>query len=319
MTQTSIPQCNYKTSTKRKDLLGIADLEIHEIEQILDIASYMKAALARGEKKSSALQGLTVLTLFYENSTRTRVSFELAAKFLGAQVTNIAVAASSVAKGETLLDTGRTLDAMGTDILVIRHNMSGAPHFLAKNVRASVINAGDGMHEHPSQALLDIFTIKEALKRVRGLRIAIIGDILHSRVARSNILCLVKMGAEVRVGGPSTLIPHGIELMGAKVCLSVEDAVSRADVVMSLRVQMERQKKALIPSSAEYARYFGLNDNILGKAKSDVLLMHPGPVNRGLEMSSTLVDSINSVIETQVSNGVAVRMALLKWLAEKRG
>ncbi len=296
---------------RSKDLLGISDLTPEEIRLILDTAVDMKKIVTSGMKKSSYLQGRTVMTLFYENSTRTRVSFELASKYLGAQAVNVAVASSSVAKGETLIDTGRTLDVMGTDILVIRHGNSGAPHHLAKNVKASVINAGDGMHEHPTQALLDLFTMREALGDVKGMKVAILGDVLHSRVARSNILCLAKMGAEPCIYGPSTLMAPGIGLMGANVCGSIEETVSGADVVMSLRVQLERQKKALFPSAAEYARYFGLNPGNVSGAKPGALWMHPGPVNRGVEMPTSLVDGPQSVIDTQVTNGVAIRMAIL--------
>ena len=296
---------------RSKDLLGIGDLTVEEISLILDTAVDMKRIVTSGVKKSNYLQGRTVMTLFYENSTRTRVSFELASKYLGAQAVNVAVASSSVAKGETLVDTGRTLDAMGTDILVIRHSSSGAPHLLAKNVKASVINAGDGMHEHPTQALLDLFTMREAFGTAKGLKVAIIGDVLHSRVARSNILCLTKMGAAVRVYGPTTLMAPGIGLMGATVCDSIEEAVAGADVIMALRVQMERQKKALFPSAAEYARFFGLNPGNASGAKPGAIWMHPGPVNRGVEIPTVMADGPQSVIDTQVTNGVAVRMAIL--------
>ena len=294
-----------------KDLLGIESLQLAEINAILDTAVDMKRIVTSGMKKSNYLQGKTVVTLFYENSTRTRVSFELAAKYLGAQAVNVAVASSSVAKGETLLDTGRTLDAMGTDILVMRHGMSGAPHLLSKHLHASVVNAGDGMHEHPTQALLDAFTMREVFGGIQGLRVAILGDVLHSRVARSNLLCLTRMGAEVRVAGPTTLMAPGIAAMGAKVCQSVEEAVDGVQVIMALRLQLERQKHALFPSAAEYARFFGLNmENVRGAAPG-ALWMHPGPVNRGVEMPSSLVDGTQSVIDAQVTNGVAVRMAIL--------
>ncbi len=296
---------------RSKDLLGIGDLTTEEISLILDTAVDMKKIVTSGMKKSNYLQGRTVMTLFYENSTRTRVSFELASKYLGAQAVNVAVASSSVAKGETLVDTGRTLDVMGTDMIVIRHSSSGAPHHLAKNVKASVINAGDGMHEHPTQALLDLFTMREAFGTAKGLEVAIIGDILHSRVARSNILCLTKMGAAVRVYGPTTLMAPGISLMGATVCGSVEEAVAGADVIMALRVQMERQKKALFPSAAEYARFFGLNPGNASGAKPGAIWMHPGPMNRGVEIPTVMADGPQSVIDTQVTNGVAVRMAIL--------
>ncbi len=296
---------------RSKDLLGIDDLTTGEISLILDTAADMKKIVNSGMKKTNYLQGRTVMTLFYENSTRTRVSFELAAKYLGAQAVNVAISSSSVAKGETLIDTGRTLDVMGTDILVIRHSSSGAPHHLAKNVKASVINAGDGMHEHPTQALLDLYTMREAFGTAKGLKVAIVGDVLHSRVARSNILCLTKMGASVRVYAPSTLMAPGIGLMGADVCGSVEEAVDGADVIMALRVQMERQKKALFPSAAEYSRFFGLNPANASGAKPGALWMHPGPVNRGVEIPSVMVDGPQSVIDEQVTNGVAVRMAIL--------
>ena len=245
----------------KKDVLGIADLSTDEISSVLDIAAIMKKIILSGTKKTNYLRGKTVLTLFYENSTRTRVSFELAAKYLSADTVNINASTSSIAKGETLIDTGRTLDSMGADIIIIRHSMSGAPHLLAENVNSSVINAGDGMHEHPTQALLDMFTIREYYKSLRGLKVAIIGDIYHSRVARSNIIGLVKMGAKPVIFGPSTLIPPGIESMGAKLAPTMDDALYQADVVMGLRMQLERQKHALFPTKAEYAKFFGLNES----------------------------------------------------------
>jgi aspartate carbamoyltransferase catalytic subunit len=296
---------------RSKDLLDIESLAPDEIRLILDTAVDMKRIVTSGMKKANYLQGKTVVTLFYENSTRTRVSFELAAKYLGAQAVNVAVASSSVAKGETLLDTGRTLDAMGTDILVMRHGHSGAPHHLSRHIRASVVNAGDGMHAHPTQALLDAFTMREGLGRLEGLVVAILGDVLHSRVARSNMLLLTKMGATVRVAGPSTLMAPGIEAMGASVCASVEEAVAGAHVIMALRLQMERQKHALFPSASEYAHFFGLTPDKVKGASPGALWMHPGPVNRGVEMPSSLVDGAQSVIDTQVTNGVAIRMAIL--------
>lgn len=296
---------------RSKDILGLDHLEPDEINLILDTATDMKKIVKSQMKKVNYLQGKTVITLFYENSTRTRVSFELAAKYMGAQAVNVSVSTSSVAKGETLIDTGKTLDVMGSDIIIMRHSMSGAPHLLAKNVKASVINAGDGMHEHPTQGLLDMYTMKETFGDLKGLKVAIIGDIYHSRVARSNIIGLTKMGAEVRINAPSTLMPVGIETLGAKVCPTIEDTVEDCDVVMGLRVQLERQKKALFPSAYEYSRFFGMNpDNIKG-AKKNALWMHPGPVNRGVEMTSSLIDGDASVINEQVTNGVAVRMALL--------
>ncbi len=296
---------------RSKDILGLDHMEPEEIGLILDTAVDMKKIVASNMKRVNYLQGKTVITLFYENSTRTRVSFELAAKYMGAQAVNVSVSTSSVAKGETLIDTGKTLDVMGTDIIVMRHGLSGAPHLVARNVEASVINAGDGMHEHPTQALLDMFTMLEAFGSLKGLKVAIIGDIYHSRVARSNIIGLTKMGAEVHAFAPSTLMPQGIEVLGAKIFPSVEDAVKDCDVVMGLRVQLERQKKALFPSSYEYSRFFGMNPDNLRGARKNALIMHPGPVNRGVEMTSSLIDGDQSVINDQVTNGVAVRMALL--------
>ncbi len=296
---------------RSKDILGLDHLEPEEINLILDTAVDMKKIVTSRMKKVNYLQGKTVITLFYENSTRTRVSFELAAKYMGAQAVNVSVSTSSVAKGETLIDTGKTLDVMGSDIIIMRHNLSGAPHLLAQNVRASVINAGDGMHEHPTQGLLDMYTMREAFGDLKGLKVAIIGDIFHSRVARSNIIGLTKMGAEVRISAPSTLMPPGIETLGAKVCSSIEETVEDCDVVMGLRVQLERQKKALFPSSYEYSRFFGMNPQNVKGARAHALWMHPGPVNRGIEMTSSLIDGESSVINDQVTNGVAVRMALL--------
>lgn len=299
---------------KNKDILGMKELTPEEISSILDTAAEMKKIVQSDSKKVHYLRGKSVMTLFYENSTRTRVSFELAAKYMSADSVNISVSSSSVAKGETLIDTGKTLDAMGTDVVVIRHSMAGAPHLLAKNIKASVINAGDGMHEHPTQALLDMYTIREHLKTLKGLKVAIIGDIYHSRVARSNIIGLSKMGSRPVVFGPSTLMPPDIENMGAEVAPTMEEALRDADVVMGLRVQLERQKKALFPSQSEYARYFGLNPDKMTLAGKSALWMHPGPVNRGVEMTSSVIDGENSVINEQVTNGVAVRMALLYML-----
>ncbi|MGI6123137.1 MAG: aspartate carbamoyltransferase catalytic subunit [Acetivibrionales bacterium] len=294
-----------------KDLLGLEDIGAEEITFILETAKEMKKIVTSSMKRVNYLQGRSVVSLFYENSTRTRVSFELAAKYMGAQAVNVSVASSSVAKGETLIDTGKTLEAMGTDIVIIRHNQSGAPHLLARNINASVINAGDGMHEHPTQALLDMMTMQETFGTLEGLKVAIIGDIYHSRVARSNIIGLTKMGAQVQLFAPSTLMPVGIEHLGAKIFPTIKDAIYDCDVVMGLRVQLERQKKCLFPTTNEYCKFFGINpDNIKG-AKKNALWMHPGPVNRGVEMTSTIIDADNSVINKQVTNGVAVRMALL--------
>lgn len=302
---------------KQKDLLGLRGLTREEIEEILATAEEMKSILLSKVKKSSHLQGKSVVTLFYENSTRTRFSFEFAAKYLGAHTASVAVSSSSVAKGESLIDTGKTIQSMGVDVIVIRHPMSGAPHLLAKHVSASVINAGDGINEHPTQALLDMFTMKQKKGALDGLKVAIIGDILHSRVARSNIWGLTIMGAEVRVAGPPTLMPPDIEKMGAKVFFKVEEAIRGADVVMGLRLQRERQQKGLLPSLREYTRLFGITEERIRLAKKDALIMHPGPVNRGVEISSNLVDGAQSVINEQVTNGVAIRMALLYLLTRR--
>ncbi|MCX7746817.1 MAG: aspartate carbamoyltransferase catalytic subunit [Clostridia bacterium] len=303
---------------KSKDILGLKDMTAEEIEHILNNAKTMKYILQANNKKTPHLTGKSIITLFYENSTRTRLSFELASKYMSASAANISASSSSVSKGETLIDTGRTIDAMGSDVIIIRHPMSGAPHLLAKNVKASVINAGDGMNEHPTQALLDMFTIIEKKGSLKGLKIAIIGDIFHSRVARSNIWGMTKLGAEVSVAGPSTLIPKGIEKTGVKVFNTIQEALIDADVVMGLRIQLERQKKGLFPTVREYSKFFGLDDKRLLFAKEDALVMHPGPVNRGVELTSAVVDGKQSLIDEQVTNGVAVRMALL-YLLTRRG
>lgn len=304
---------------KNKDLLGLKNITKEEIEGILEVAKTMKMVISSSTKKTPHLQGKTIINLFYENSTRTRTSFELAAKYMSGNSVNMSVSTSSVAKGETLIDTGRTLDVMGTDVIIIRHSMAGAPELLAKNTKASVINAGDGLNEHPTQALLDMFSMIEAKGRIEGLKIAIVGDILHSRVARSNIWGLNKMGAEVVVAGPPTLLPPQIEKMGVKSYTKVEEAITGADVVMTLRIQKERQQSGLFPTTREYSEYFGITEKNIKKAKKDVLIMHPGPVNRGVEITSGLADSPDSVIETQVTNGVAVRMALLYLMTRKDG
>lgn len=303
---------------KSKDLLGLKELTAEEIEYILDTAKTMKYVVTSNSKKTPHLQGKSIITLFYENSTRTRLSFELASKYMSASAANIAASSSSVSKGETLIDTGRTIDRMGSDVIIIRHPQSGAPHLLARNVKASVINAGDGMNEHPTQALLDMFTMREKLGTLKGVKVAILGDIYHSRVARSNIYGLLKMGAEVSVAGPATLIPPEIEKTGAKVFSTIHEALIDADVIISLRLQLERQKKALFPTVREYSRFFGLDEKRLQLAKKDALIMHPGPVNRGVELTSGVVDHSSSVIDEQVTNGVAVRMALL-YLLTRRG
>lgn len=299
----------------KQDLLGLKDLSADEIMNILNTAQQLKNLLTQQKKKAPHLQGKTVINLFYENSTRTRMSFELAAKYLSANAANITASGSSVQKGETLIDTAMTLNAMGTDIIVMRHSMSGAPHLIAPLVSASVINAGDGMNEHPTQALLDMLTIKENKRDFKGLKVAIIGDVYHSRVVHSNIYGLTKLGAEVTVGGPSTLMPPGIEKLGVKAFNNVHEAIVYADVVMGLRIQLERQKKGLFPSVREYHRFFGVDDIKLKLAKPDALVMHPGPVNRGVEFSSSVIDGPQSVINDQVTNGVAVRMAVMYLLS----
>ncbi len=299
----------------KQDLLGLKELSADQIIHILDTAASMKELVKSQNKKAPHLQGKTVVNLFYENSTRTRLSFELAAKYMSANAANITASGSSVAKGETLIDTAETINAMGTDILVMRHSMSGAPHLLAPLVSASVVNAGDGMNEHPTQALLDMLTIKEHKGHIEGLKVAIIGDVYHSRVVRSNIYGLTKLGAEVSVGGPSTLMPMGIDKLGVKVYNTVHEAIMDADIVMGLRIQMERQKKGLFPSTREYFRFFGIDEQRLRLAKPDALVMHPGPVNRGVELSTSVIDGDRSVITDQVTSGVAVRMAVMYMLS----
>ncbi len=302
---------------KSKDLLGIKDLTKEEINLILKTAETMKFIIGSNNKKTPHLTGKSVVTLFYENSTRTRLSFELAAKYMGANAAHVAAPSSSVAKGESLIDTGKTIEAMGTDVIVIRHPMSGAPHLMARNVKASIVNAGDGMNEHPTQALLDMLTIKEKKGEIEGLKVAIVGDIYHSRVARSDTYALLKLGAEVSVAGPETLMPPEIEKMGVKVFGSVHEAILDADVIIALRIQMERQKQGLFPTIREYAKFFGIDDNRLRLAREDVLVLHPGPVNRGVELSSPVIDGSHSVINQQVTNGLAVRMAILYLLTRR--
>ncbi len=296
---------------RKKDLLGIKQLEPEEINLILETAETFKEISTRPIKKVPTLRGRTVIHLFYEPSTRTRTSFEIAAKRLSADTFNISASTSSIVKGETLLDTARNLEAMNPDVIVLRHSAAGAPHLLAKNVQASVINAGDGMHEHPTQALLDLLTIKDKKGTVSGQTVAIIGDIAHSRVARSNVWALTKMGARVLVAGPNTMIPHDLDKLGVEVFYRPEEVIPKADVIMMLRIQLERQGQMLLPSLREYARVFGLNEKKLSQAKPDVLIMHPGPINRGVEISPAVADGPYSVILDQVNNGVAVRMALL--------
>ncbi len=302
---------------RTKNVLGLREMSSEDILQILDTAVLMKPIMETKNKKITYLQGRIVTTLFYEPSTRTRVSFELAAKYLGATTTNISTSSSSVVKGETLIDTARTLQAMGIDILVMRHPMTGAPRLLEKHLDAIILNGGDGINEHPTQALLDIFTMRRHKGRIKDLKVVITGDILHSRVARSNIWGLTKLGARVAVAGPATLIPRDIEKLGVEVYHDAREAAEDADVVMALRIQLERQKSGLFPSLREYSMLFGVNERTLEKAKEDVLIMHPGPVNRGVELPSSLIDGVNSVIEEQVTNGVLVRMALLYLLTRK--
>lgn len=295
---------------KSKDLLSIKGMTADEINLILDTAASFKDVSERDIKKVPTLRGRTIINIFYEASTRTRTSFELAGKRLSADVINIAVSTSSVVKGESLLDTVRNIEAMRSDIIVIRHPSSGAPEFLAKRLRSSVINAGDGFHEHPTQALLDLFTIRERLGRIEGITVAIVGDIAHSRVARSNIYGLTTLGARVRVCGPATMMPRYIERLGVEVYYDMDEAVKDADVIMMLRLQLERQAVGLFPGIREYARLYGLNRRRLGLARKDVLVMHPGPMNRGVEIMSDVADDA-SVILDQVTNGVAVRMAVM--------
>jgi aspartate carbamoyltransferase catalytic subunit len=303
----------------RKDLLEIRGLEPGEIQTILDTAASMKEIASREIKKVPALRGKTVINLFLEPSTRTRTSFEIAGKWLSADVVNVSGSSSSVVKGETLVDTARNLEAMSPDCVVIRHAASGAAHMLARALRCPVVNAGDGMHEHPTQALLDLLTIREKRGHLEGLSVAIVGDIAHSRVARSNIAGMRTMGMSVTVAGPPTLIPPGVEELGVKVARRLEDALRDVDVIMMLRLQQERMSANYIPSLREYSRLYGLSLEKLRGARNDVLIMHPGPVNRGIEMAPEVADGPYSVILEQVANGVAVRMAILYLLVGAKG
>ncbi|MBE9574465.1 MAG: aspartate carbamoyltransferase catalytic subunit [Proteobacteria bacterium] len=294
-----------------KDLLGIDQLSVGDINMILDTADAFLEISSRDIKKVPTLRGKSIINFFYEPSTRTKASFEMAAKRLSADTLSLSANESSMAKGETLIDTAQNLQAMNPDIIVLRHPSSGAPHFLAKHLEAGVINAGDGMHEHPSQALLDLFTIRKKKGRIKGLRVVIIGDIAHSRVAGSDIRALKKMGAEVTVSGPATMIPADVESLGTQVVLDPVRALKNKDVIMMLRIQLERQSGILFPSLREYSNFFGLNKELLKGAKKDVIIMHPGPINRGVEITWDVADGPLSVILDQVSNGVAIRMALL--------
>jgi aspartate carbamoyltransferase catalytic subunit len=294
-----------------KDLLGIQDLSPDEINFLLDTAAAFKQVGERSIKKVPSLRGKTMVNLFIEPSTRTRTSFELAAKRLSADVINITATGSSIVKGETLKDTALNLQALNADIIVIRHSAAGAPHFLARLLKAGIVNAGDGAHEHPTQALLDALTIREKKGRIKGLKVTILGDILYSRVARSNIWLLTKLGAEVTLSGPSTLVPRVFEEFGCRVTYDVEEAIREADVINLLRIQHERQRQTMFPSIGEYTAMFGLNKERFSRTKPDALIMHPGPINRGVEIDSEIADSSRSVILEQVTNGLAVRMAVL--------
>ena len=302
----------------KKDLLGIEYLTKEEIEHILEYAKSFKEVLHRPLRKVPALRGKTVANLFYEPSTRTRTSFELAAKKLSADVINIMKESSSIQKGETLIDTVRNLEALKIDIIVVRHNSSGAATMLSRAVDISIINAGDGWHEHPTQALLDMFTLREKLGKIEGLNVSIIGDIAHSRVARSNIWGLTKLGANVIVCAPPKLIPDDIEKMGVKPTSSIDEALKNADAINVLRMQFERDEKGAFPSKMEYFRTFGITEERLKKAKKDIVVMHPGPINRGVEMSAEVADGANSVILEQVTNGIAIRMAILYLVAHAK-
>ncbi len=300
----------------RKDLLGLRDLSADEIMTILKTAEQMKAKIDNPSLRDNSLSQSSIVTLFYENSTRTKMSFMLAGDYQGAIVKDLGVATSSVSKGESLIDTGVTLDQMGTSVMIIRHQLTGAAHILAKNVQASVVNAGDGSNEHPTQALLDLYTIMERKGGFKDLKVTILGDISHSRVARSNAFGLTKLGAKVTLAGPSTLVSGSMKSLGVNITSDIRSAVADADVVMGLRIQFERQRNMPFPSLREYSSLFGVNSDILKYAKKDVLVMHPGPVNRGVELSTDVIDGEHSVINVQVKNGVAVRMAVLKLLTQ---
>lgn len=295
----------------KKDILDMESLSVGEIQYILDTAETLKEISTRPIKKVPTLRGKTVIHFFYEPSTRTRTSFEIAAKRLSADTVSISASTSSIVKGETLVDTAKNLEAMNPDAIIVRHRAAGAPHILARLSHASIINAGDGMHAHPTQALLDMMTVWEKKGRLAGLRIAIIGDVAHSRVARSNIVGFVKMGAKVVLAGPATMMPIGVETLGARVTYHVREAIKDADVVMVLRIQKERQQAFVFPSEREYAQCYGLTQEKLDGAKEGVLIMHPGPINRGIEISPEVAEGPYSVILEQVANGVAIRMALL--------
>ena len=304
---------------QRHHLLDIESLSPEEITTVLDTARAFKAVGERAIKKIPALRGKTVINLFIEPSTRTRISFELAAMRLSADVINFTAEASSLKKGETLKDTARNLEALNADIIVMRHSASGAPHFLSRVVNSHIVNAGDGAHEHPTQALLDTFTIREKKGKIAGLNVTILGDILYSRVARSNIWALTKLGAKVTLCGPSTLVPKVFERMGCRVTYNVDEAIESADVINLLRIQHERQRQSMFPSIGEYTNLFGLSSARFARTKPDVLIMHPGPINRGVEINSDVADCARSVILEQVTNGLAVRMAVLFLISGGKG
>lgn len=310
---------DHNVSWNRKHLLDIQSLSPEEITTVLDTARAFKSVGERAIKKVPALRGKTVVNLFVEPSTRTRISFELAAQRLTADVINFSAEASSLKKGETLKDTAKNLEALNADIIIIRHSATGAPHFLARFLNSSVVNAGDGAHEHPTQALLDTFTIREKKGKIAGLNVTILGDILYSRVARSNIWALRKLGANVTLCGPSTLVPKSFEQMGCKVTHDVEEAITDADIINLLRIQHERQRKTMFPSIGEYTSLFSLNKARLALTKPDAVIMHPGPINRGVEIDSDIADSNRSVILEQVTNGLAVRMAVLFLISGGKG
>jgi aspartate carbamoyltransferase catalytic subunit len=299
----------------RKHLLGLEDLSVDEINVILDTAESFREVSTRKKKKVPTLTGKVVVMMFIEPSTRTLTSFSLAARRLSADVVSFSKGGSSITKGETLVDTARNIQALGVDVIVLRHSAPGAPHLLAKNLDVSVINAGDGPHEHPTQGLLDIFTMRDRKKQIAGLTVGIVGDIKYSRVARSNIWGLKKLGARVIVCGPATLIPSGIEALGVEVCYDLDEMLPECDVINILRIQLERQKSGLFPSIREYARVFGLNEKRLARAKDDLTIMHPGPMNRGIEITPEVADGPHSVVLNQVTNGLAVRMAVLYLVA----
>ena len=298
-----------------RNLLGIKSISSHDIELIFATADHFKEVLSRPIKKVPSLRDITIANLFFENSTRTRISFELAEKRLSADVINFSASTSSTKKGETLLDTVNNILSMKVDMVVIRHPAESAPHFLSKHIDAQIVNAGDGTHEHPTQALLDCYSIREKLGKIEGVNVAIIGDILHSRVALSNIFCLLKLGANVRVCGPPTLIPRHIEQLGIEVSYDIDDTLVWCDVANILRIQLERQDIKYFPSLREYALYFGITKERLERLRKEIVIMHPGPMNRGVEISSDIADSDHSIILQQVENGVAIRMAVLYLLA----